>query len=161
MDPGCSENLALDHHSAICLLAHLGIVSKTLSNPSCFMKKLFSHEFTTNSPHFNGINPRPAFLIFSHPSLSVTLHVMSCHVPGQEKKAFEDLVQHLRIDDSKIATYQGKHITPSDGACTADTVAGGTLSYACLVVVTSFIYLCRKRMSLPWITGNWCVCRIF
>lgn len=51
-------------------------------------------------------------------------------IPSQvkKKKAFEDLAQHLRTDDNKIATYQGKPITTSAGACTADNVAGGSLS---------------------------------
>ncbi|CAM9485685.1 unnamed protein product, partial [Hapterophycus canaliculatus] len=46
----------------------------------------------------------------------------------KKKKAFEELAKHLRTDDSKVATFQGKPITTSGGACTADTVAGGTLS---------------------------------
>eukprot|EP00752_Nemacystus_decipiens_P011387 g10117.t1 len=40
----------------------------------------------------------------------------------KKKKAFEDLAQHLRTDDNKIATYQGRPITTSAGACTADTL---------------------------------------
>ncbi|CAM9158865.1 unnamed protein product [Ectocarpus sp. 8 AP-2014] len=46
----------------------------------------------------------------------------------KKKKAFEELAKHLRTDDDKVATYQGKPITTSGGACTADTVAGGELS---------------------------------
>lgn len=53
-------------------------------------------------------------------------YIRYCQV--KKKKAFEDLAQHLRTDDNKIATYQGTPITTSGGACTADTVAGGVLS---------------------------------
>ncbi len=65
------------------------------------------------------------------PGLFHTDPVTPSHlVPFQvkKKKAFEDLAQHLRTDDNKIATYQGKPITTSAGACTTDNVAGGTLS---------------------------------
>lgn len=46
----------------------------------------------------------------------------------KKKKAFEDLAQYLRTDDHKVANYKGKPITTTAGACTADSVAGGTIS---------------------------------
>ena len=71
---------------------------------------------------------RPLVLIFLLAAVCVAYFTNWFVVQVKKKKAFEDLAQHLRTDDNKIATYQGNPITTSAGACTADNVAGGTLS---------------------------------
>ena len=92
---------------------------------------------------------------FSHPPLS-RLHAMSCHVMSQvkDKKAFEDLAQHLRTGDSKIATYQGKPITTSAGACTADTVWPGAPCLSLSAVVVSFLCLSFENVCMVDIVGS-------
>lgn len=54
--------------------------------------------------------------------------ILPHYIQVKKKKAFTDLAQYLQTDDDRVATYKGKPITTTGGACTADTVAGGVLS---------------------------------
>lgn len=51
-------------------------------------------------------------------------------VQVKKKKAFEELAKDLRTEDQApyVARYKGKPIITSGGSCTADTVAGGSIS---------------------------------